>query len=62
MGELRVVEPGSSTSAADQVGRLEEQVANLEAENARLRQLLNDPHRLLQRGLRLLSGTVPRLR
>lgn len=32
-----------------------ERIADLEAENERLRRLLNDPDKLLQRGLRILA-------
>jgi hypothetical protein len=51
------VRPGSVPSApAESVSQLQERVIALEEENARLRRFLNDPHRLLQRGLRILSG------
>lgn len=41
---------------AEAESSVEEENRRLRAENERLRRLLNDPQRLLQRGLRILAG------
>lgn len=40
----------------DDRAALLQHIADLEAENERLRRLLNDPDKLLQRGLRILAS------
>jgi hypothetical protein len=43
----------------ERVAELEEEAVLLRRENATLRRLLNDPDRLIQRGLRLLAAIAP---
>ena len=57
MGELHRLptERSERSGRRPQIGNSDELV-RLRAENRRLRELLNDPEHLLQRGLRILAG------